>query len=54
MEPDETRMMQEIYHGLSRMEKRVEALETILLDRARQADEPRAEAMRRQKVFDDF
>jgi len=35
MEADETRMMQEIYHGLSRMEKRVEALETILLERAR-------------------
>ena len=33
--PDETRMMQEIYRSLSRMEKRVEALETILLDRVR-------------------
>ena len=32
---DETRIMQEIYHRLSDMEKRVEALETILLDRAR-------------------
>ena len=29
---DETRMIQEIYHGLSRMEQRVEALETILMD----------------------
>ena len=33
--PDETRMMQEIYRSLSQMEKRVEALETILLDRVR-------------------
>ena len=32
---DESRMMQEIYRSLSRMEKRVEALETILLDRVR-------------------
>ena len=32
---DETRIMQEIHHRLSDMEKRVEALETILLDRAR-------------------
>ncbi|UCH22036.1 MAG: phage-shock protein [Deltaproteobacteria bacterium] len=30
---DETRMIQEIYQGLSRMEERVESLETILLDR---------------------
>jgi hypothetical protein len=30
---DEARMIQEIYHGLSRMEKRVESLETILIDR---------------------
>jgi len=29
----ETKMIQEIYTGLSRMEARVEALETILLDR---------------------
>ncbi len=28
----ETKMIQEIYKGLSRMEERVEALETILLD----------------------
>lgn len=31
-EADEARMIQEIYQGLSRMEERVEALETILLD----------------------
>jgi phage shock protein B len=33
METDETKMVQEIYQGLSDMEERVEALETILLDR---------------------
>jgi len=32
LEADETRMIQEIYHGLSRMEERVEALENIILD----------------------
>ena len=31
-EAEEARMMQEIFRGLSRMEKRVEALETILMD----------------------
>jgi phage shock protein B len=30
---DETRVIQEIYQGLSRMEERVEALETILIER---------------------
>ena len=30
---EETRMIQEIYQGLSRMETRVEALETILMER---------------------
>lgn len=29
---EETRLIQEIYHGLSKMEDRVEALETLLLD----------------------
>lgn len=32
-EVDEAKMIQEIYQGLSRMEERVEVLETILLDR---------------------
>jgi hypothetical protein len=32
LEADETRMIQEIYQGLLRMEERVEALETIILD----------------------
>lgn len=35
-EEEETRMIQEIYHGLSKMHKRVEALETLLLDHERQ------------------
>lgn len=34
---DESRMTQEIYHGLSRVEERVEALETILLSSRRHA-----------------
>ncbi len=29
---EEARMIQEIYQGLARMEKRVESLETILMD----------------------
>jgi len=33
MSADETRLIQEIYNGLTRMEDRIEALETILLDR---------------------
>jgi len=32
---EETRMIQEIYQGLSRMEERVDALETIVLDRTK-------------------
>ncbi len=32
LEQDEARMIQEIYQGLSKMENRVEALETIILD----------------------
>ena len=35
----ETRLIQEIHHGLSRMEERVEALETILLDRKKKGDD---------------
>jgi phage shock protein B len=35
LQTDEARMIQEIYQGLSRMEGRVEALETIILDRER-------------------
>ena len=32
---DEARMIQEIHQGLTRMEERVEALETIILDHER-------------------
>ena len=32
---DEAKMIQEIYQGLSQMEERVEALETIILDHER-------------------
>jgi len=32
---EEARMIQEIYQGFSRMEERVEALETIILDNKR-------------------
>lgn len=35
LQSDETRIIQEIYKGLSRMEKRVESLETIILDHDR-------------------
>lgn len=33
---EEAKMIQEIYQGMSRMEERVEALETILLDREKE------------------
>ena len=36
---EEARMIQEIYRGLSRMEERVEALETIILDRTRKGQQ---------------
>ena len=36
---DDTRLIQEIHKGLSRMEERVEALETILLDREQNKQE---------------
>jgi phage shock protein B len=32
---DETRIIQEIHHGLTRMDKRIEALETLVLDHDR-------------------
>ena len=34
MSSEEARMMQEIHSGLSKLEKRIESLETILLDRS--------------------
>ena len=33
MRADEAKLMQELYQGLSKLEERVESLETILLDR---------------------
>jgi len=36
---EETRLIQDIYHGLQKMEQRVEALETILLGKERKEDE---------------
>lgn len=33
---EESKMIQEIYHGLAKMEERVESLETLLLERERQ------------------
>ena len=35
IQTDEARMIQEIYQGISKMEQRVEALETLILDRDR-------------------
>jgi phage shock protein B len=37
-EDEETRMIQEMYQGMSRMEQRVEALETLLYDRKEERD----------------
>ena len=34
LDAEESRIMQELYRGFSRLEKRVESLETVLLDRA--------------------
>ncbi|MCG8688888.1 MAG: phage shock protein B [Desulfobacterales bacterium] len=34
---DETKMIQDIFNGLSRMEERVEALETILIERQKKS-----------------
>ena len=39
---DETRIIQEIYQGLSKMEDRIDALETILLDRDRKGKKDEA------------
>ena len=35
LETEESRMVQEIYQGLSKMEKRIEAVEAIILDQGR-------------------
>ena len=36
---EEARLIQDIYHGLLKMEERVEALETILLEREKERKE---------------
>ena len=35
---EEARMIQDIYHGLLKMESRVESLETLLMDRQRKGN----------------
>ena len=40
-EAEETRVIQELYNGMNRMEERIEALETILLDRENKEGEPK-------------
>jgi len=40
LQSEEARMVQEIYQGLLKMEQRVEALETIILDRERKEHRP--------------
>jgi phage shock protein B len=49
MEVEETRIMQEIYRSLGKMENRIEALETLLLERPRTGvySEPAGCGMRR-------
>ena len=37
---EETRMIQEIYSGLARLDERVEALETLVLDKERKDESP--------------
>ncbi len=37
---DEAKQMQELYQGLVAMERRIESLETLLLDRERKEDYP--------------
>ncbi len=39
MTQEEARIFQEMHHGMERLERRMEALETILLDSARSGDE---------------
>jgi phage shock protein B len=34
---DETKMIQDIYNGLTKMEERIEALETILIERQKKS-----------------
>ena len=39
--PDEARLIQEIHRGLDKMEKRIESLETIVLDQTKDHEKER-------------
>ena len=39
---DDTKMMQQIYRGLQRMENRIEALETLIMDSAQDRSQARS------------
>ena len=41
---EEARLIQDIYHGLLKMEERVEALETLLLERERENEKKEAQS----------
>ncbi|MCC6796639.1 MAG: phage-shock protein [Candidatus Hydrogenedentes bacterium] len=41
---EEARLIQDIYHGLLKMEERVEALETLLLERERESEKKEAQS----------
>jgi len=41
---EETRIIQEIYHGLSVMEERIEALETILMENKKDEEKTKEDA----------
>jgi phage shock protein B len=45
---DETKLIQELYQGLSRMEERIEVLETLVLDQDRQTGPTRQPRQDRQ------
>ncbi len=38
LQADEAKLMQEVYHGLSMMERRIETLETLLLEQERKGN----------------
>ncbi len=44
---EETKLIQELYQGLSRIEERVEALETLLIDPDRQYEQERHDRQNR-------
>ncbi len=49
----ETRMIQEIYNSLNRMEDRIETLETLLLDKEQEQDDKRDNGRDSYKERDD-